>query len=69
VCKCATSKTHEGFVVTNIFILIYPTPRFEMTLNYQVMVQKYPFPNEVVGGSIPTVKSSLYLTRGGGLAR
>jgi hypothetical protein len=34
----------------------------EMTLNYRVIVEKYPFPNGVVGGSIPAVNSSLYLT-------
>ena len=33
----------------------------EMTLNYRVIVEKYQFLNEVVGGSIPAVKSSLYL--------
>ena len=33
-----------------------------MTLNYQVIVERYPFPNGVVGGSIPAVKSFLYLT-------
>jgi hypothetical protein len=37
-------------------------PRSEMTLNYRVIVERYPFPNGVVGGSIPVVKSSLYLT-------
>ena len=31
-----------------------------MTLNYWVIVEKYPFLNEVVGDLIPTVKSSLY---------
>ena len=35
---------------------------FKMTLNYRVIVNRYPFPNGVVVGSIPTVKSSLYLT-------
>jgi hypothetical protein len=34
-----------------------------MTLNYQVIVERYPFLNGVVGGSLPTMKSSLYLTR------
>ena len=33
-----------------------------MTLNYQVIVERYSFPNGVVDGSIPIVKSSLYLT-------
>ena len=33
-----------------------------MALNYQVIVERYPFPNGMVGGSILTVKSSLYLT-------
>jgi hypothetical protein len=32
------------------------------TLNYQGIVERYPFLNEVVGGSIPAVKSSLYST-------
>ena len=34
----------------------------EMTLNYWVIVERYPFLNEVVGGSIPAMKASLYLT-------
>ena len=33
-----------------------------MTLNYRVIVERYPFPNGVVGNSIYVVKSSLYLT-------
>ena len=33
----------------------------EMTLNYRVIVERYPVPNVVVGGSIPVVKLSLYL--------
>ena len=32
-----------------------------MTLNYRVIVKRYPFPNEVVGDSILTVTFSLYL--------
>ena len=32
-----------------------------MTLNYWVIVERYLFPNEMVGDSIPVVKSSLYL--------
>lgn len=32
---------------------------FEMTLNYQVIVERYPCSNGVVGGSISAVKSSL----------
>ena len=32
-----------------------------MTLTYQVIVDRYLFPNEVVGGLIPTVKPSLCL--------
>ena len=36
--------------------------RSEMTLNYCMIVAKYPFPNGVVDDSIPTVKSSLCLT-------
>jgi hypothetical protein len=35
--------------------------RFEMTLNYQVLVERCPFPNGMDGGSILVVKSSLYL--------
>ena len=35
--------------------------RSEMTLNYWAIVGRYPILNEVVGGSIPAVKSSLYL--------
>ena len=35
----------------------------KVTLNYQVIVERYPFLNGVVGGSILVVKSSLYLTR------
>ena len=41
---------------------IYKYLWFQMILNYQVEVERYPFPNGVVGGSIPAVKSSLYLT-------
>ena len=33
-----------------------------MTLNYRAIVEMYPFPNEVIGSSIPVVKISLYLT-------
>jgi hypothetical protein len=33
-----------------------------MTLNYRVIVERYHFPNGVVDGLIPIVKSSLYLT-------
>ena len=36
--------------------------RSEMILNYHVIVERYPFPNAVVGGSKPTVRSSIYLT-------
>ena len=36
-----------------------------MTLKYRVVVERYSFPNEVVGGSNSAVKSSLYLTREG----
>ena len=35
--------------------------RFEMTLNYWVIVQRYPFPTGLVGGSILALISSLYL--------
>jgi hypothetical protein len=38
-----------------------PTHMSEMTLNYWMIVEMYPFPDEVVCGSIPTVKFSLYL--------
>jgi hypothetical protein len=34
----------------------------KMTLNYRVIVERYPFPNEVVGGSISDLISSVYLT-------
>ena len=34
----------------------------DTTLNYRVVVERYPFPNGVVGGSIPVERSSLYLT-------
>jgi hypothetical protein len=34
--------------------------QFEMTLNYWVIVERYPVPNGMVGGLIPTVKY-LYL--------
>ena len=34
----------------------------EMILNYRVIVERYPFSNGVVGGLIPVVKCSLYLT-------
>ena len=37
--------------------------RSKMTLNYRIIMERYPFPNGVVGGSIPIVKSSLYLTK------
>ena len=33
-----------------------------MTLNYGVIVERYPIPSGVVGGVIPAVKSSFYLT-------
>ena len=33
-----------------------------MTLNYRVIVERYPFPNIVAGGSISVVKCSLYWT-------
>ena len=32
--------------------------RSEMIINYQVIVERYPLPNGVVGGSIPTVTST-----------
>jgi hypothetical protein len=35
----------------------------EMTLNNRVIVERYPFSNEVVGGLIYALKSSLYLTK------
>ena len=34
-----------------------------MTLNYQVILERYPFMNGVIGSSISAVKSSLYLTK------
>jgi hypothetical protein len=33
-----------------------------MTINHRVIVERHPILNEVVGVSIPAVKSSLYLT-------
>jgi hypothetical protein len=45
-------------VINNLFEDVW----FEMTLNYRVMVERYPFWNGVVGGSSPAMKSSLYLT-------
>jgi hypothetical protein len=33
-----------------------------MTVNYRVIVERYPFSKGVVGGSIPVEKSSFYLT-------
>ena len=42
------------------FILLF-MPWSEMTIKFWVIVQRYPFPNGVVGGLIPAVKSSLYL--------
>lgn len=36
---------------------------FEMTLNYCMIAERYPFSKGVVGGSIFAMKSSLYLTR------
>lgn len=35
----------------------------EMTLNYQVIVERYPFLHGLVGGSVPNVKVYLYLTK------
>ena len=35
----------------------------EMTLNYWLIVERYPFLNGVVGGSISAVKSSLNLMK------
>jgi hypothetical protein len=34
--------------------------RSEMTLNYWVIVERYPFPNGVVGNLIPAANSSPY---------
>ena len=36
--------------------------RYEITLNYRVIVERYLVLNGLVGGSNPVVKSSLYLT-------
>ena len=33
-----------------------------MTLDFRVIMERYPFSDGVVGGLIPAVKSSLYLT-------
>ena len=35
----------------------------KITLNYHVIVERYPFMNEVVGSLIHVVQSSLYLTK------
>ena len=35
--------------------------RFSSFSNWRVIVERYTFPNGVVGGSIPAVKSSLYV--------
>ena len=40
---------------------IYTRGRSTMTLNYWVIVERCPFPNGGDGGSIPALKSSLYL--------
>ena len=45
-----------------VCVLVVGIWGFKMTPNYWVIVERYPFPYEVVGSSIPTVKSSLYLT-------
>lgn len=37
--------------------------RSEMTPNYWVIAERYPFPKEVVDGSIPVVGFSLYLMK------
>ena len=39
----------------------YVEARSEMTLNYWMIVERYLFPNGVVGGLIPVVKPSPYL--------
>ena len=39
----------------------------KMSLNYRVIVERYPFLNGMVGNSIHVVKSSLYLSGGGGV--
>lgn len=38
--------------------------RSEMTLIYRAIMDMYPFPNRVVGNSIPVMKSPLYLAGG-----
>ena len=51
-----------GNVSTNVEpIYKWMYNRFEMTPNYWVIVERYPFPNEVVGGLMTVVKSFLYL--------
>ena len=45
-----------------MFTVVMLLTQSEMTLNCRVMVERYPFLNEVVGSSIPAVKSSLCLT-------
>ena len=51
------------FVFVINLIAHHKRPHFwpETTLNHRVIVERYSFPYEIVGGSIPTVKSSLYL--------
>ena len=42
--------------------LYIPKERSEMTLDYRVIVERCPFPNEVVGDSNPVVKFNLLST-------
>ena len=57
----------QSLCVSESNVQIYHCRRFadfpsKTTLNYRVIVERYPFVNKVVGGSIPAVKSSLYST-------
>ena len=52
---------HDTSMSPLINTLMYTCGLYEMLLNYWVIVERYPFPNGVVGSSIPIVKSSLYV--------
>ena len=52
---------HAQTTLNIVFSIPYHLEWSEMALNYQVILERYPFSNEVVGSLIPAVKSSLYL--------
>ena len=54
-----TTKAPGGWAVQRYNI--YNELWSKMTVNYRVIVERYPFFNEVVGNSISTLKSSLHL--------